>query len=410
MLSKSEKNKCPYITDIPRKDGENMKVQLMNKISQVGLQVFDEMYTYGEDIKNPDALLVRSAKLHDMVFESGLACIARAGAGVNNIPIDRCSQEGIVVFNTPGANANAVKELALAGMLLAARDIVGGIEYAKTLVGTEGVAKMVEANKSRFAGHELARKTLLVIGLGAIGGPLANMAVQLGMNVIGYDPYVSINAAWNLNSQVYHGEKLEECLGQADYISLHIPLTKDTKGFLGEKELGALKPGCCVLNLSRGEIVDSQAMLAAIEKGRVAKYVTDFPDEQMVGQRNVIAIPHLGASTEESEDNCARMAAEEIRDYLEKGVIRHSVNFPDCDMGALVMPARVVVLHKNIPAMVSKISQNLGEQGINIETMNNRSKGEMAVSILDVSAVPHAETLQKLEETEGIIRVRLIQK
>ena len=306
-----------------------MKVQLMNKISQVGLQVFDETYTYGEDIKNPDALLVRSAKLHDMAFEPGLACIARAGAGVNNIPIDRCSQEGIVVFNTPGANANAVKELALAGMLLAARDIVGGIEYAKTLAGTEGVAKTVEANKSRFAGHELAGKTLLVIGLGAIGGPLANMAVQLGMNVIGYDPYVSINAAWNLNSRVYHGEKLEECLAQADYISLHIPLTKDTRGFLGEKELEALKPGCCVLNLSRGEIVDNQAMLAAIEKGQVAKYVTDFPDEQMVGQKNVIAIPHLGASTEESEDNCARMAAEEIRDYLEKGVIRHSVNFPD---------------------------------------------------------------------------------
>ncbi len=387
-----------------------MKVQLMNKISQVGLGVFDQSYTYGEAVENPDALLVRSAKLHEMAFEPGLACIARAGAGVNNIPIDRCSQEGIVVFNTPGANANAVKELALAAMLLASRDIVGGIEYAKTLAGTEGVAKTVEANKSRFAGYELAGKTLLVIGLGAIGGPLANMAVQLGMHVIGYDPYVSVNAAWNINSRVRHGEKLPECLAEADYISLHIPLTKDTKGFLGKEEFEAMKPGCRVLNLSRGEIVDNEAMLAAIKAGKVAKYVTDFPDETMVGQEGVIAIPHLGASTEESEDNCARMAAEEIRDYLEKGVIRHSVNFPDCDMGSLVMPARVVVLHKNIPSMVGKISQNLGEQGINIETMNNRSRGELAVSILDVSAVPEEDTLRKLENTEGIIRVRLIQK
>lgn len=387
-----------------------MKVQLMNKISQVGLGVFDQSYTYGEAVENPDALLVRSAKLHEMAFEPGLACIARAGAGVNNIPIDRCSQEGIVVFNTPGANANAVKELALAAMLLASRDIVGGIEYAKTLAGTEGVAKTVEANKSRFAGYELAGKTLLVIGLGAIGGPLANMAVQLGMHVIGYDPYVSVNAAWNINSRVRHGEKLPECLAEADYISLHIPLTKDTKGFLGKEEFEAMKPGCRVLNLSRGEIVDNEAMLAAIKEGKVAKYVTDFPDETMVGQEGVIAIPHLGASTEESEDNCARMAAEEIRDYLEKGVIRHSVNFPDCDMGSLVMPARVVVLHKNIPSMVGKISQNLGEQGINIETMNNRSRGELAVSILDVSAVPEEDTLRKLENTEGIIRVRLIQK
>ncbi len=387
-----------------------MKVQLMNKISQAGLGVFDQSYTYGEAVENPDALLVRSAKLHEMAFEPGLACIARAGAGVNNIPIDRCSQEGIVVFNTPGANANAVKELALAAMLLASRDIVGGIEYAKTLAGTEGVAKTVEANKSRFAGYELAGKTLLVIGLGAIGGPLANMAVQLGMHVIGYDPYVSVNAAWNINSRVRHGEKLPECLAEADYISLHIPLTKDTKGFLGKEEFEAMKPGCRVLNLSRGEIVDNEAMLAAIKAGKVAKYVTDFPDETMVGQEGVIAIPHLGASTEESEDNCARMAAEEIRDYLEKGVIRHSVNFPDCDMGSLVMPARVVVLHKNIPSMVGKISQNLGEQGINIETMNNRSRGELAVSILDVSAVPEEDTLRKLENTEGIIRVRLIQK
>ncbi len=382
----------------------------MNKISQAGLGVFDQSYTYGEAVENPDALLVRSAKLHEMAFEPGLACIARAGAGVNNIPIDRCSQEGIVVFNTPGANANAVKELALAAMLLASRDIVGGIEYAKTLAGTEGVAKTVEANKSRFAGYELAGKTLLVIGLGAIGGPLANMAVQLGMHVIGYDPYVSVNAAWNINSRVRHGEKLPECLAEADYISLHIPLTKDTKGFLGKEEFEAMKPGCRVLNLSRGEIVDNEAMLAAIKAGKVAKYVTDFPDETMVGQEGVIAIPHLGASTEESEDNCARMAAEEIRDYLEKGVIRHSVNFPDCDMGSLVMPARVVVLHKNIPSMVGKISQNLGEQGINIETMNNRSRGELAVSILDVSAVPEEDTLRKLENTEGIIRVRLIQK
>lgn len=387
-----------------------MKVQLLNKISQMGLRVLDDVYEYGDQMENPDAILVRSAKLHDMEFGSNLACIARAGAGVNNIPIDRCSEAGIVVFNTPGANANAVKELALAGMLLSARDIIGGVEYVKSLAGTEGVAKAVEANKSRFAGTELKGKTLLVIGLGAIGGPLANMAVQLGMRVIGYDPYVSVNAAWNLNSKVQHGEKLEECLAEADYISLHVPLTKETKDFLGTEELQAVKKGCCILNFSRGEIVDNQAMLAAIASGRVAKYVTDFPDETMVAQEGVLVVPHLGASTVESEDNCAKMAAEEIRSYMEQGVIHHSVNFPDCDMGALMMPARIVVLHKNIPAMVSKITQNFGEQGINIETMNNRSRGELAVSILDVDAVPEVEKLAKLEETEGIIRVRLIQK
>ncbi|MBQ7915444.1 MAG: 3-phosphoglycerate dehydrogenase [Firmicutes bacterium] len=386
-----------------------MKVKLMNKISQVGLKVFNDSYVYGDSVENAEAILVRSAKLHDMEFDPELACIARAGAGVNNIPIDRCSEAGIVVFNTPGANANAVKELALAGMLLAARDIIGGIDYAKGLVGTEGVAKAVEANKSKFAGYELAGKTLVVIGLGAIGGPLANMAVQLGMSVIGYDPYVSVNAAWNINSAVRHGLKLEECLAEADYVSLHIPLTKDTKGYLGAAQFEAMKPGCRVMNFSRGEIVDNEAMLAAIESGKVAKYVTDFPDETMVGKAGVIAIPHLGASTEESEDNCARMAAEEIRAYLEHGVIRNSVNFPDCDMGMLASPARLVVLHKNIPAMVSKISHNLGEEGINIETMNNRSRGELAVSILDVDKVPEAEKLQHLEATEGIIKVRLIE-
>mgnify|MGYP002577516782 CR=1 FL=1 len=387
-----------------------MKIQLMNKISQAGLKVVENVYEYGENVQDPDAILVRSAKLHDMEFGAKLACIARAGAGVNNIPLDRCSEAGIVVFNTPGANANAVKELALAGMLLAARDIIGGVEYVKTLQGTEGVAKAVEANKSRFAGYELAGKTLLVIGLGAIGGPLANMAVQLGMHVIGYDPYVSVHAAWNINSAVRHGLKLEECLAAADYVSLHIPLTPDTKGFLGEKELAALKPGCRVLNFSRGEIVENQAMFAAIASGQVARYVTDFPDETMAAQPGVITIPHLGASTEESEDNCARMAAEEIRAYLEQGVIRHSVNFPDCDMGALASPARVVVLHRNIPAMVGRITQLFGELKINIETMNNRSRGDLAVSILDVDSVPEGEELRKLEQAEGIIRIRVIRK
>ena len=236
------------------------------------------------------------------------------------------------------------------------------------------------------------------------------MAVQLGMHVIGYDPYVSVHAAWNINSAVRHGLKLEECLAAADYVSLHIPLTPDTKGFLGEKELAALKPGCRVLNFSRGEIVENQAMLAAIASGQVARYVTDFPDETMAAQPGVIAIPHLGASTEESEDNCARMAAEEIRAYLEQGVIRHSVNFPDCDMGALDSPARVVVLHRNIPAMVGRITQRFGELKINIETMNNRSRGDLAVSILDVDSVPEGEELRKLEQAEGIIRIRVIRK
>lgn len=387
-----------------------MRVQLYNKISPAGLQVFNESYTYSDHEPNADAILVRSAKLHDLEFNPELACIARAGAGVNNIPIDRASEAGIVVFNTPGANANAVKELAIAGMLLSARDVVGGIEYARTLAGNPDAAKEVEANKSKFGGYELSGKTLLVIGLGAIGGPLANLAMRFHMNVIGYDPYVSVNAAWILNSQVHHSEDLLDSISKADYISVHIPLTPQTKDYLGEKELAVVKPGVRIMNFARDGIINEPALLAALADGHVAKYVTDFPTPAIIGVPNVIAIPHLGASTEESEDNCARMAAQEIRAYLERGVIQHSVNFPDCDMGAFTGPARVVVLHRNIPKMVSTISHSFGEQGINIETMNSRSRGGLAVTIVDVSAVPSDEAIKAIEAQEGIIRVRVISK
>ncbi len=386
------------------------KVRLYNNISKAGLDVFDAAYEYGADVENPEAILVRSAKLHDVVFGKELACIARAGAGYNNIPVDRCSEEGIVVFNTPGANANAVKELVIGGMLIAARDVVGGIEYARTLAGNPDALKEVEANKARFAGYELAGKTLVVIGLGAIGGPLANLCVRMGMKVIGYDPYVSVNAAWMLNSQIRHGEDLLAALAEADYVTVHIPLMPSTRGFLGEKEFAAVKPGCTVLNFARDGIVDSKALLEAMADGRVGKYVTDFPEPDLIGKPGVIAIPHLGASTEESEDNCARMAAGEIRAFLERGVIEHSVNYPDCDMGQLVMPARLVVMHKNVPAMVGAITGALGKLGINIETMNNRSRKDLAVTILDVSEVPTPEDLAALEATEGIIRTRVIEK
>ncbi|MBQ5960424.1 MAG: 3-phosphoglycerate dehydrogenase [Firmicutes bacterium] len=385
-----------------------MKVKLFNKISQAGLKVFDSTYEFSDSVENPDAILVRSAKLHDLEFNPELACIARAGAGVNNIPIDRCSDAGIVVFNTPGANANAVKELTILGMLLSARDVIGGIEYAKTLVGNPDAEKEIEANKSRFAGYELQGKTLLVIGLGAIGGPLANLAARLHMHVIGYDPYVSVNAAWSIDSRVSHGTDLNAALAEADYISIHIPLTPQTKDYLGEKEIAAMKDGVRIMNFARGGIINESALIAALESGKVAKYVTDFPSSGILSAKNVIAIPHLGASTEESEDNCAEMAASEIRGYLERGEILHSVNFPDCDMGALTSPARILVLHKNIPSMVSKITQVLGEQGINIENMNNRSRKDLAATILDISEQPSAETAAAVAAQEGVLKVRVI--
>lgn len=387
-----------------------MKVLLMNKISKAGLSVFDASYTCAEGLTDADAILVRSAKLHETSFDRSVLCVARAGAGVNNIPLDRCAKEGIVVFNTPGANANAVKELALAGMLLSARDIVGGIAYARTLVGCADAMPQVEANKGTFAGSELMGKTLLVIGLGAIGGPLANLAIALGMDVIGFDPYMSVNAAWQLKSSIRHATDLESALAEADYVSIHVPLTKDTMSFIGEKEVAAMKTGAHLMNFSRGEIVDAQALADGLNTGKIGKYVTDFPDGELLRLPNVIAIPHLGASTEESEDNCARMAAMQTRDYLERGIIRNAVNFPDCDNGPITSTARLLVLHANIPSMVAQISQVLSGAKINIDSMNNRSKGDRAVSVLDLEELPPDEVLAAIEKIDGVIRVRSIKK
>ena len=382
----------------------------MNPIAQVGLDNFSKNYIKTDEITEAEGILVRSASMHDMELPDGLLAVARAGAGVNNIPLEKCAEKGIVVFNTPGANANGVKELVIAGMLLASRDVVSGINWVKENQEDENIAKDAEKAKKKFAGTEVMGKRLGIIGLGAIGVKVANVARHLGMEVLGYDPYVSVDAAWKLSRDVRHVLDVNEIYEQCDYITIHVPLMDSTKNMISAEAISRMKDGVILLNFARDLLVDEEAVLDGITAGKIRRYVSDFPNPVTAGKPGCIVIPHLGASTEESEENCAVMAVRQLQEYLENGNILHSVNFPDCDMGALVMPARVVVLHKNIPAMVSKISQNLGEQGINIETMNNRSKGEMAVSILDVSAVPHAETLQKLEETEGIIRVRLIQK
>ena len=387
-----------------------MKIKLLNKISPVGLNVFDETYEASDAIENPDAIMVRSAKMHDLPRNPELLAIARAGAGVNNIPVDACSEEGIVVFNTPGANANAVKEMVLTGMLLASRDVIGGVEYVRGLEGQDGVAKLVEANKSNFAGTELQGKTLAVIGLGAIGVLVANAAHSLGMDVIGYDPYVSVNAAWKLSRSIEHGDSLASILPQADFVTIHVPLNDETKQYINQDVFAMMKKGVKLMNFSRGEIVDKEALLKAIEDGIVDKYVTDFPNEKMVNQRNVIAIPHLGASTEESEENCAVMAAQQIRDYLENGNIVNSVNFPASDMGALKLPCRVLIMHRNIPKIVSQLTQLIAHENLNISDMNNRSRKDLAYTMLDLDSKADAATLDAMRAVAGVIRVRVIYK
>lgn len=385
-----------------------MKIQCLNKISPKGLAIFTDAYEIYNEECAADAILVRSAKMHDMARGAELKAIARAGAGVNNIPIDACSEEGIVVFNTPGANANAVKEMTLAGMLLASRDIVGAIEYAGTLKGQEGISKLVEANKSRFAGYEIQGKTLAVIGLGAIGVMVANAAHSLGMDVIGYDPYLSVNAAWNLSRSVHHANSMQEAIKDADFVSLHIPLNDQTKGSFGADTFAQMKDGAKLMNFSRGEIVDSAALLEALASGKLAKYVVDFPSEEVLGVENVIAIPHLGASTEESEENCAVMAAEQLRDFLENGNIHNSVNFPESDMGKLSTPCRICIAHKNIPNIIGQISRIIAEDNINISDMNNRSRKDMAYTMMDLDEDVDDSVIKDFEAIEGIIRVRRI--
>lgn len=383
-------------------------ILLLNKISKAGTALLDpDKYRYGTEITAPEGILVRSAKMHDMVFGEELVAIARAGAGVNNIPVARCSDAGIVVFNTPGANANGVKELTLCALFLAARRVVDGVNFARSLVGTPDVAKQVEAGKSAFGGTELYGKTLGVIGLGAIGGMVANAALSLGMKVIGYDPYLSVDSAWNMNHLVKKAASFEEVFADADYLTLHVPATAETSGMINAASIAGMKDGVRIVNLARAELVNAADLAAAMAEGKVGAYVTDFPTEATVAIPGAVTIPHLGASTEESEEKCAMMAAAELDDYLTAGNIRNSVNYPDvsCPPGAGV---RVCVLHANIPATLTKITTVFSGQGVNIENMLNRSKGENAYTMLDVNSEIGADTLAALGTIDGVHRVRVI--
>ena len=384
-------------------------IQLLNKIAKVGTDVLDKNeYNVGADVQNPDAIMVRSAAMHDMEFGKELRAIARCGAGVNNIPVDRCSEEGIVVFNTPGANANGVKELAIAAILLAARDIVGGIKWANGLKGTEGVAKAGEAGKSAFAGGEIAGKTLGVIGLGAIGGKVANAATELGMNVVGCDPYLTIEAAWNMSRAVKKVASFEEVFAVADYVTLHVPATPQTKNMINAETLAAMKDGVKIINLSRADLVNAADMKAAIASGKVSKYVVDFPTEETVDTDGIITIPHLGASTAESEDNCAVMAAHQLDDFLKTGNIKNSVNYPNVSLAHVPGCTRVAVFHKNIPAIIAKISGAFAEQGINIENFINSSKGDNAYTLVETATPVSKEIADKIAEVESVVRVQVI--
>ena len=383
-------------------------IHYLNKISPKGTDQFTEKYQPVEKAEEAQAILVRSAAMHDMEFSKELLAVARAGAGVNNIPLDRCANEGIVVFNTPGANANGVKELAICGMLLGSRDVVGGIQWVQSIKDEEDVAKKVEKGKSQFAGNEIMGKRLGVIGLGAIGGPLANAAKGLGLEVYGYDPYISIDAAWHLDSHIIPVKSREEIYEKCDIITLHVPLLDDTKHMINSETLAMMKDGVILLNFARDKLVDDDALEAALKSGKVKRYITDFPNEKTAGMEGVVAIPHLGASTEEAEDNCAKMAVRQVMNYLENGNIKNSVNFPNCDMGVCTKPGRIVVLHKNIPNMLSRFTTALANYNINISDLLNRSKGEFAVTMLDLDEPTPAAAAKELEHLEGVFRVRII--
>lgn len=382
-----------------------MKIQLLNKIAQVGLDELKGNYEIGENVENPDGIMVRSAVMHEMEFGSELKAIARAGAGVNNIPVDRCSKEGIVVFNTPGANANGVRELAVCALLLAARDVVGGIEWAKTLTGD--VAKQVEKGKSQFAGTELAGKTLGVIGLGAIGGLIANIAIHFGMKVVGCDPFLSVAGAWNLNHRVERAATFDDVFAVADYVTLHVPATADTKGMINAASIAKMKDGVKLINLARADLVNAAELVAALESGKVSAYVTDFPTEEILHAPHAVAIPHLGASTEESENNCAIMAARELEDYLLNGNITNSVNFPNVSSPKTGV-ARICTLHANVPAVITQITAALSDEGLNIENMTNKSKGDNAYTVLDVAAKPSDAAIARIAAITGLYRVRVV--
>lgn len=380
----------------------------LNPISNIGLSKFTDDFIKTEEINEAEGILVRSAAMHEMEFSDQLLAVARAGAGVNNIPLDRCAQKGIVVFNTPGANANGVKELVIAGMLLASRDIIGGVNWVEADKEDENIAKAAEKEKKKFAGTELAGKKLGIIGLGAIGVKVANVAKHLGMEVYGYDPYVSVAAAWNLSRDVKHVINVEDIYADCDMITIHVPLLDSTKGMIDQDAIAKMKDGVILLNFARDLLVDEKAVLEGIESGKIRRYVSDFPNPTTAGQKGCIVIPHLGASTEESEDNCAKMAVDEMMDYLYNGNIKNSVNYPNCDMGVCAQAGRVAIFHKNVANMITKFTACFGDEGINISDLMNKSRGEVAYTMMDIETPADAAIIEKLSQIDGVFRVRVV--
>ena len=391
-----------------REEEKMFRYVCLNPIAQVGLDVLEEGYEKVEDLKDAQAALVRSASMHDMELPDSLEVVARAGAGVNNIPLDKCAEQGIVVFNTPGANANGVKELVLAGMLMASRDINGGINWVVSEKENPELAKLTEKQKKAYAGCEIAGKKLGVIGLGAIGIRVANAATHLDMDVYGYDPYISVNAAWNLSRNVKHVRNVEDIYRECDYISIHVPLLDSTKKMIHKEVIAMMKPSAVILNFARDPLVDEEAVVAALAEGRLKRYISDFPNNTTAGKKGCVVTPHLGASTEESEDNCAVMAAQEIRNYLENGNIRNSVNFPNCDMGECTTEGRVAVLHKNSKGVIGKFTSIFGECDLNIANMTNKSKGDYAYSMFDLDTPMTEEAVAKMKAMGGVMKVRIV--
>ena len=383
-------------------------VNYLNKISPKGTELWTENYAVSDTVENANALLVRSAGMHDMEFSDNLMAVARAGAGVNNIPLDRCAEKGIVVFNTPGANARSVMEATLCGMLLGCRDVIGGINWVRSISGEGDVAAKVEKGKSRFAGHEILGRKLGVIGLGAVGGPLANAARKLGMQVYGCDPFISIDAAWHLDSQIHKVNTRDEIFANCDIISLHTPLLEDTRKMINADTLAKMKDGVIILNFARDLLVDDDAMAEALASGKVLRYVTDFPNDKTASMPGCIAIPHLGASTEESEDNCAKMAVNQVMNYLENGNIINSVNFPNCDMGVCASAGRITILHRNIPNSLGRFTTAMAGEDVNIAGLMNKSRGEYAYTMLDLDHHPSQAVVDGLKQIEGVLRVRVI--
>ena len=384
------------------------KIHCLNPIAKCGLDRLPEDYQVTDNANEADGILVRSASMHEMELPESLLAVARAGAGVNNIPLDTCAKAGVVVFNTPGANANGVKELVLAGLFLASRDVVGGIEWCRENAEDPNIAKTTEKSKKAFAGHEILGKKLGVIGLGAIGAEVANAAAALGMEVYGYDPFISVNAAWMLSRDVKHITSADTIYQECDYITIHVPLLDSTRGMIDKEAMSKMKDGVVILNFARDLLVKEEDVLEGIESGKIHRYVSDFPNTVTAGKKGCIVIPHLGASTEESEDNCAKMAVEELKDYLENGNIKNSVNYPACDMGVCTKVGRVAIFHKNIANMITKFTAAFGDKGINISDMINKSRGEVAYTMLDVEAAPTQEIVNTLENLEGVFRVRIV--